>query len=269
MGKLLQILLFTIRDMLRQKSVYILLAGCILLLLLVRGCYSAEFNVNGRVIDTAHLTAYISVIAFQLICYAMFPLAILLAMKIVTRDKADGAMVMFLCRPVARWQYVIGRILGAWVVSALFLMVLQGVLMVIVWSQTGGMLTSLLPGALIAALNLLCIITLVFLLSLLMPDFVAAAAGFAIIAVGFFSEAGYQLLQGKLFQAVTQGNIPADSSLWRILYPKLNMLQYYAGTVVAQSDFHGMGQVHPLINVLIYILGAMTLSLFLFRRMEV
>ena len=171
MGKLLLILLFTIRDMLRQKSVYVLLAGCILLLLLVRGCYSAEFNVNGRVLDPAHLFAYISVIAFHLVCYAMFPLAILLAMKIVTRDKADGAMVMFLCRPVARWQYVIGRILGAWVVSALFMMVLQGVLMAIVWSQTGGILMGLLPGGLIAALNLLCIITLVFLLSLLMPDF--------------------------------------------------------------------------------------------------
>ncbi len=269
MHKLFQTALFTIRDQLRHKSYYVLLGGSILLLFLFRGCYHADFNVNGRGIDSAAFAGYISIIAFQIVCYAMFLLTILLSMKILTRDKNDGAMVMFLSRPVSRWQYILGRISGTWFLSTVFMLILHGILLGITWSQTGNILSSLLPASLLSAVNLLCIITMVCLFSLFMPDFIAAAISFGFIAIGFFSEAGYQIIQGKLFQAISQGNISPDYSLWRVLYPKINMLQYYAGTMISQSDFQGMGLVHPIVNVLAYLLVAGALLLVIFHRKEV
>lgn len=269
MHKLFQMALFTIRDQLRHKSFYVLLGGSTLLLFLIRGCYTADFHVNGKAIDASAFVGYISIISFQIVCYTMFLLAILLSMKILTRDKNDGAMVMFLSRPMSRWQYIFGRITGTWFISTAFMLVLHAILLGITWSQTGNILIGLLPASLLSAVNLLCIIIMVCLFSLFMPDFMAALTSFGIITIGLFSEAGFQIVQGKLFQAISQGNVPPGASLWRVFYPKVSMLQYYAGTIINQSDFQGMGLVHPIINVLVYLLIAGILLLLIFGRKEV
>jgi hypothetical protein len=68
---------------------------------------------------------------------------------------------------------------------------------------------------------------------------------------------------------MVQGSIHSDSSLWRILFPKINMLQYYAGSVVQNDQFQAMGPVHPTVNVLGYTLVLGIVLVIAFNRKEV
>jgi len=102
-----------------------------------------------------------------------------------------------------------------------------------------------------------------------MPDFVAALSCMSIIGIGFVSEAGYRIMQIKVVQTMSQGTVPSDSSLWRILYPKINMVQYYAGTVIKDSEFLGMGPIHPVINIIVYLVLVGTVLVVVFNRREV
>jgi len=245
MNRLIQTVLYTLRDQTRYKSFFILLAIAALFVFLVRGCYHMDYVVNGQKVDSVAFARHVSNIVFQVICYGMFLMTILLSMKIFSRDRDDGSTVMFLCRPVQRWQYAFGRILGIWLLCTLFMMVLHAVIFVIAWLNTGQPVLGFLLASLVSSVNLLFITVTVCLFSMFMPDFIAALACVGIIGIGFISEIGHRIIQSDIFQAMSRGNIPDDAALWRLLYPKISMLQFYAGTVISDNIFQGMGYFHP------------------------
>ena len=269
MNKLIQTFLYTLRDQTRYKSFFILLAIAALFVFLVRGCYHMDYVVNGQKVDSVAFAQHVSNIVFQVICYGMFLMTTLLSMKLFSRDRNDGSTVMFLCRPVHRWQYVLGRILGTWMLCTLFMMTLHAVIFAITWSNTGQPVPGFLLASLVSSVNVLFITVTACLFSMFMPDFIAALACVGIIGIGFISETGYRIIQSDVFQAMSRGNVPTDSSLWRILFPKINMLQFYAGTMINDDAFKGMGYFHPVINVLIYIVCAGVVLMVVFNRKEV
>jgi ABC-type transport system involved in multi-copper enzyme maturation permease subunit len=269
MNNLIKTALYTIRDQTRHKSFYIILIISALFVFLIRGCYDANLTINQQKLDHTEIAWHISTIVFQVICYGMFLMTALLSMKIFSRDQSDGSTVMYLSRPVDRWQYVFGRISGIWVVCLLFMLLLHTIIFFITWSKTGNLVPGFLAASLIASINLLLITCMVCLFSLFMPDFVAAFASIGIIGIGFISETGYRILQSKIVQDISRGDLTTDASLWQICFPKFNMLQYYAGTVIKNSEFQGMGPIHPVINVLIYLIVAGVLLLVVFNRREI
>ncbi|MBU0970446.1 MAG: hypothetical protein KKC20_07355, partial [Proteobacteria bacterium] len=107
MKQLLKITGYTIADQMRAKSFYLLLAISIGLLFLMRGCYSADYVINGQPLESVF---HISRIIFQAIVMGMLLMAAMLSMRIFTRDLTDGSVQMFLSRPVKRLEYVLGRI---------------------------------------------------------------------------------------------------------------------------------------------------------------
>ncbi len=162
------------RDQMRHKSFYVLLGLSILFVLTIRGCYDGGYTVNGKMVDNATVAWHVSKIVFHLISSGMFLMASMLSMKIFSRDHEDGSVVLFLSRSVFRWQYVLGRVTGTWVLCLVFMFILHLTIFLTVWAKTGTIISGYLTASLVCSINLLFVIACVCFLSLFMPDFISA-----------------------------------------------------------------------------------------------
>ncbi len=251
MNDLIRISVITINDQMRQKSFYLLLAIAIVFVLLIRGCYQGDYSVNGRQVDNVSVAWYASLMVFHVIAAGMLLMASMLSMGIFSRDRDDGSMVMFLSHSVDRWQYVLGRILGTWVLSTAFMFILHLAIFLIALANTGGMITGYLTSSLLCSVNLLYIIVLTCFLSLFLPNIMAAIFTLGIIGISFISDGAYQAMQSEQIRQLIYSENHA--SLWRILYPKVYMLQHYASTLITNNDFVGMSPTYVWGNIVFYI----------------
>ncbi len=269
MRNLIKIALYTLLDQMRLKSFYVLLGVSILFVLHIRTCYGGRYIVQGQQVDRVTVAWHASKIAFHVICCGMFLLTALLAMRVFTRDRNDGSLVLFLSRPVDRWQYVFGRVGGIWILSSLFMFVLHCTIFLIAMSKTGGVIPGYLLASTVCFINLLFTTLLVCLLSLYMPDFIAALATVGIVAVGFISDGMHLLMQNKMIQDAFSGKIHPDPAWWRIIYPKVSLVQRYAVSLIDKSEFHGMGPVHPVLNVIFFSVIIAGILYVVFNRREI
>lgn len=260
---------YTLWDQLQHRSIYVLLGLSILFVWMIRGCYDGGYTINGQALDTATIAWHVSKIVFHLITAGMILMASLLSMKIFSRDQADGSLVLFLSRPVFRWQYVLGRVIGTWVLCLVFMFMLHLTIVVTVWARTGAIIPGYLTASLVCSISLLFVIACVCLLSLFMPDFIAALFTMGLLFVGFLSDGGYQIVSSDLFRSATPSSMFPEPAFWRVLYPKVFMVQVYADAIIGQSEFHNMGPVHPLLNLSLFIFLLMALLLTCFNRKEI
>jgi ABC-type transport system involved in multi-copper enzyme maturation permease subunit len=269
MNNVLKIAAYTIRDQMRHKSFYILLGLSILFILTIRGCYDGGYIVNGRIADTAAVAWYVSKIVFHLIAAGMFLMVAMLSMKIFSRDLEDGSAVLFLSRSVFRRQYVLGRMAGTWILCLVFMFILHLTVFLTVWAKTGVVVSGYLTASLVCSINLLFVTACVCLLSLFMPDFISALFTVGILMIGFISDGGYQIFSNEIVRSAFPSSIDWEIASWRLLYPKVFMLQAYADSIISKSEFHSMGPFHPLVNLVFYILLMTGLMLGVFNRKEI
>jgi ABC-type transport system involved in multi-copper enzyme maturation permease subunit len=269
MNNVIKIAVYTIRDLMRHKSFYVLLGLSILFVLAIRGCYDGRYTINGKMVANAAVAWQVSRIVFQLIAAAMFLMVSMLSMKVFSRDHEDGSAVLFLSRSVFRWQYVLGRIAGTWALCFVFMFILHLTIFLTVWAKTGTIIAGYLTASLVCSINLLFVIACTCLLSLFMPDFISALFTMGILFVGFISDGGYQIINSDLARTALPSSTNWGPALWRILYPKVFMVQAYADALISKSEFHNMGPLHPLLNLSFFILLIMALMLGSFRRKEI
>ena len=269
MNHFLKITGYTIRDQMRHKSFYILLALCLMFVLMFRGCYSGQYVVNGQQLDNTTVAWHVSKIVFQVIASGMFLIVILLSMTIFSRDHKDGSMVLFLSRPVFRRQYILGRIAGTWLLCLVFMFILHATIFLTVWIKTGTAIPGYLTASLVCSINLLFIAVSVCFLSLYLPDFISAIFAAGVLFVGYISDGGYQILNSEIFRTAVPSATASPPSMWRIFYPKVYMVQAFADSIISQSSFNNMGPVHPILNVSFFIILITTLMLVVFNKKEI
>jgi len=270
MNTIYNIAVFTARDQMKRKSFYLLLAVAIMFILTIRGCYRADYTVNSQQVDRSTIALYASMIIFHTVSIGMIMMAVLLSMKNFTRDLEDGSITLFLSRPVSRVQYILGRVIGTWGLCSCFMLVLHLTIFLITLIQTRTIIPGYLTASLVSSCNLLIAVSLVCLLTLLLPDFIAALGTLAVITVGFVSDGGQRLFSNEAIKEMVTRASGADLSVatWRLYYPKVGMLQYYAGSLIKGDEYQTIGPIHPMINVLIYCLLILSLSIAIFKRKE-
>lgn len=257
------------RDQLRHKSFYVLLGLSIIFILMIRGCYDGGYTINGKMVNNAMVAWHISKIVFHLIAAGMLLMVSMLSMKIFSRDHEDGSAVLFLSRSVFRWQYILGRVTGTWAFCLIFMFILHATIFFLVWTKTGIFISGYLTASLVCSINLLFVIACVCFLSLFMPDFISALFTIGILFVGFISDGGYQIINSDIVRSAAPSTINMEPALWRILYPKVFMVQVYADAILGKSEFHNMGPFHPLLNLSFFIILIMTLIVICFNRKEI
>ena len=269
MNNVIRISIYTLRDQMRHKSFYVLLGLSILFILMIRGCYDGGYTVNGKMVEPATVAWHVSKIVFHLIAAGMFLMVSMLSMKIFSRDHGDGSTVLFLSRSVFRWQYVLGRVTGTWALCLVFMFILHLTIFLTVWVKTGTVISGYLTASLVCSINLLFVIACVCFLSLFMPDFISALFTMGILFVGFISDGGYQIINSDIVRSAVPVSTNGGPALWRVLYPKVFMLQAYADAIISKSEFHNMGPLPPLLNLSFFVLLTMALMLTRFNRKEI
>ena len=260
---------YTIIDEVRHKSFVIMFVVCAICVLLIRGCSQGNYMVNGTYLDAGTVARTLSKVTFHIIGAGVMVIAALLSMRIFRRDRNEGMQSCVLSKPIARWQYVMGKIIGLWALSVLFMFILHGVVFLITSINLKVFMPEYLVASLLCSVNLLFVVIAVLLLSLLMPDIVAFLSVLAIGVVGFVADGIAAASHSQIGQALVQqsGSHPQSNlAWWKIVYflwPKLLGVQQLASSLIESEPSHGFGPIYPLVNVLLYclILGAL-----LFKR---
>ena len=260
---------YTLIDEVQQRSFVVMFVFCALCVFLVRGCYQGNYMVNGQILDAGTIVRTLSKATFHVIGAGVMVIAALLSMRIFRRDRNEGMQACILSKPIARWQYVMGKILGLWVLSTLFMLILHSIVFLITSINLQVFMPEYLVASLLCSINLLFVVIAVLLLSLMMSDIVAFLCVLGVGAVGFVADGIAAASQSQIGQAIVQqsvGQPQSDLTWWKVVYffwPKLLGVQQLASTFIESDASHGFGSIYPLINVLVYclILGAL-----LFKR---
>ena len=260
---------YTLTDEVRQKSFIVMFVLCVLAILMVRGCYSGNFMVNGRALDADTVVRVVSRVIFHLIAAGSAVLAALLSMRVLGRDRDEGMMACILSKPITRRQYVAGKILGLWVLSIGFMFILHFIIFALASFNLGAVMAEFLVASLLCSLNLLFVVLAVLLISLVTSDIMAFLSVMGIGVVSFVLDGIFAISRSAMGQAMMQQTgSQSDVSVWKVIYylwPKLSGVQQFASSLIGREEPVGFVSLYALANILVYILivGAL-----LFRRFQ-
>jgi len=267
LSPIIKIAKYTLSDELRQKSFIVMFVICALFILLIRGCYQGNYTVNGQALDAEAIIRVISKVTFHFIAVGVMFLAALLSMRVFSRDRDDGTQSCMLSKPITRWQYVAGKIIGLWALSIIFMFILHSIVFIITSVNLQVLMPEYLIASLICFFNLLFVIVTVLLLSLLMPDIVAFLCVMGIGIIGSVADGIFAISNSQMAQAIIQqSGTQSDLTGWKVAYylwPKLLSTQHFASSFIGREGIPELGSIYPLINVLIY---SLILGILLFRR---
>jgi len=254
---------YTLMDQVRQKSFIIMFVMCALFLLLVRNCSQGGFMVNGQTLDNEAVVRVVLKAVFHINAAGTMFLAALFSMRVFKRDRDEGMQSCILSKPITRWQYVAGKILGLWVLSVAFMFILHSIVFIMVSVNLKVVMPEYLIASLLCSFNLLFVVVAVLLFSLLMPDIIAFLCVTGIGIVSFVADGIAAVSRSPMGQAMMQqSDSTSDLSLWKVIYylwPKLSGIQQAASSMFSREGFQGFLSIYPFINILIYslILGAL------------
>jgi ABC-type transport system involved in multi-copper enzyme maturation permease subunit len=260
---------YTFNDEVRHKSFIIMFVICAICVFLLRGCYHGNYMVNGQALDAGTIVRALSKVTFHIIGAGVMVITALLSMRIFKRDRNEGLQSCVLSKPITRWQYVAGKIIGLWGLSVLFMFILHSIIFLITSVNLQVFMPEFLFASLLCSVNLLFVVLAVLLLSLLMPDIVAFLCVLGIGVVGFVADGIAAASHSQIAQAMMQqpgAGSQSELTWWKAVYylwPKLLGVQQSASSLIGNEPFHGFGAFYPFINILLYclVLGAL-----LFRR---
>lgn len=261
---------YTLIDEVQQRSFVVMLVVCALCIFLLRGCFQGNYMVNGQALDAGTIVRTLSKATFHVIGAGVMVITALLSMRIFRRDRNEGMQACILSKSIARWQYVMGKILGIWVISTLFMFLLHSIVFLITSINLKVFLPGYLLASILCSINLLFVVIAVLLLSLLMPDIVAFLCVLGVGIVGFVADGIAAASQSQMALAMMQqpgGQPQSDMTWWKVVYvlwPKLLGVQQLATSFIESDPSQGFGSIYPLINVLVYclILGALLFQRF-------
>jgi ABC-type transport system involved in multi-copper enzyme maturation permease subunit len=267
LSPIIKIAKYTLTDEIRQKSFIIMFVICAIFIFLIRGCYQGNYMVNGQALDAGTVIRVVSKLTFHVIAAGAMLLTALLSMRVFRRDRDEGMQSCILSKPIARWQYVAGKILGLWALSIIFMFVLHSIVFIIASINLKVLMPEYLVASLLCSFNLLFVVVAVFLLSLLMSDVFAFLCVLGIGIVGLVADGIYALSHSQMAQAIIgQSGPQSDWTWWKAVYylwPKLSGAERFASSFIGGEGF---ASIYPLINVLFYVLILGTLLFWRFRN---
>jgi ABC-type transport system involved in multi-copper enzyme maturation permease subunit len=270
LSPIIRIAKYTLTDEIRQKSFIVMFIICAIFIFLVRGCYQGNYMVNGQSLDAETVIRVVSKLTFHVITVGAMLLTALLAMRVFRRDRDEGMQSCILSKPIGRWQYVAGKILGLWALSVIFMFSLHSVVFVIASINLNALLPEYLIASLLCSFNLLFVVVAVFLLSLLMSDVFAFLCVLGIGIVGLVADGIFAISHSQMAQImIGQAGPQSDWTWWKAVYylwPKLSGAERYAASFIGGE---AVGSMYPLINVLFYVLIISTLLFWRFKNEDI
>jgi ABC-type transport system involved in multi-copper enzyme maturation permease subunit len=269
MSKFRTMLLSLIVDQANHKSFYAVLIICVVFVFMLRGCYKGDYMVNGQHVDALKIAWTASIAAFHVVAAGALIIAMMLSVGGVRRDRENGTLAYMLSRPVARYQYILAKIMGTWFISFAFMFILHATIVIVTWFNTKAVIPGYLTASLLCSVNVLFMVGLVTLLSILLADVTAVLAAVGVAAVSFVSDSIFQAIHSAIVQSAVPAATSSATDAWRIAWPKLMSLQYMASSFIDTGDFHSMGPIPPYVNVVFYSAILVGLCVWRFNKEEI
>ena len=269
MNSILHIIWYSFKDQFHQKSFYMFIGASIVFLFMIKGCYQGQYSTNDIPISQAATAFYISKIGFQCISFGSILLAIFTGMSLFSSDMYSGMTLLYLSKPVSRWVYITGRIGGLWVFCMSYQFILHSVLYVFSWKSIHATIPGFFQASMLCGVGILFTVSSVAFLSLLFHSFVAGIVITGISVMSFFLDGFSLLMKNKMVTSLLSHETVSSTPLWQKAWPKISLLIFSAASLIGSQTKDLIQIVHPMINVIIYIIIFITLTLVSFRHREI
>lgn len=260
MSKILAIARITVKAELRNKLIYILLAIALLFLFMARGCAPAKINIEKGLISADQITRAGMLFTFNCILFWGLSLCGLLAMNAIPRELDEETIVLTITKPVKRSWFLAGKFLGIFCIVFLNLIALTVGFVLFFYLRSGT--ADLRIFAVLAAItpNLILVISLVFLLSLVLPRAVSALLTLAIYATSLWLSI---LFFFEKVRAYWEPSYPTQ--VLHYLLPQLGGVHLYALSIMSDFFPSSMGP-WSLIDIAVYLIVIWILMVLVFQR---
>ncbi len=256
----------TIKEGLRNKMFYILLGVALLFILLGRGCMSGSMNIQNRELSPEEMVSFGTTLGFFIITFWGLTLAGLLSMGAVVGDIETGVITGFISKPISRLEYLLGKFVGVIAVVLLNIVVL-GIGFSLLAFLKAGLFPFALFGSLgIFVLNIMLLISFIFLISLVTSRIIAMV--FGILAYVFSTVFDIFVYFDALREKIT-GSV-STQLIMKIIYfafPQWGSTWFYSASFI--NDFFSQSMSFwPVAHTLLYLCLVWVLMAFVFSRKE-
>ncbi len=262
MNKILTIAHITVKEELRNKVVYILLVIAFLFLFMARGCTPGKITIQQGFISPDQILNMGIVITFGGILFWGLSLCGLLAMNAIPRELVEETVVLTITKPIKRTWFLLGKFLGVLFIVFINLIVLSIGFLVLLYLRTGVFTMSIFSGLAVAFLNFILIISLIFLLSLLLPRVISALLAFSIYVISLGLSIPFYFEKIKVYWEPS-----LSTKLLHYLLPQLGGLHLYASSFLSDFFPSYMG-FWSAIDITGYIIVIRLVMVFIFKRKE-
>ncbi len=247
-------------------------AVCAVIVFLFRSCFQGSYIVNGRILESMIIVKGVARLLFQLVTAGTMFLTALISMRVMRRDSEYGTQSYVLSKPISRWQYILGKVSGLWLLSILLMFILQGILLVTANIHLRLFVGDFFIASVLCIFNLLFVIVAILFLTLIMPEALAFLAVIGIGIISFVGEGIYSLSHSQFVQMAEQTSGRTAGSVWEMFYyfwPKLAGVQHSASMLVGSDSFRQIGSIYPFVNVILYIAIFGALLFWRFRAKQI
>jgi ABC-type transport system involved in multi-copper enzyme maturation permease subunit len=260
MNKILTIAQLTVKGELRNKVIYILMAMAFLFFFMARGCTPGKINIEKGFLSADQITNIGMIFTFNCIIFWGLSLCGLLAMSALPRELTEETIILTITKPIKRSWFLMGKFLGMLFIVFINLIVLTIGFLFFFYLRTGTFTLSIFPSLAVIFLNFILIISMIFLLSLLLPRAISALLTLIIYATSLGLSIPF------FFEKVRGYWEPSPTAhVLHYLLPQFGGLHLYA--LSFQSDFFpsSMG-LWSVIDITGYVLFIWLVMFFVFQR---
>ena len=263
MNKILTIAQLTVKRELRNKMVYILLAIAFLLIIMARGCTAGKINVEKTFLRPEQIINMGIAISFNAILFWGLSLCGLLAMSTISRELTEETVVLTVTKPIKRSWFLMGKFLGVLFIIFINLIVLSTGFLLLLYLRTGVVTLSIFSGLMVAFLNFILIISLIFLFSLLLPRVISALLALTIYVISFGLSIPFSF---EKIRAYWEPSL--SSQLLHYLLPQLGGVHLYATSFISNYFPSSMG-LWSVIDVVGYTIAIWLAMVLIFQSKEI
>lgn len=263
MNKIWTIASITVQEEMRNKVVYILLATAFLFLFMARGCTPGKITIQNGLLNPDQVINMGIVITFSGILLWGLSLCGLLAMNTIPRELVEETVVLTLTKPVKRTGFLLGKFLGVLFIVWMNVMAISIGFLILLYVRTGVVKLSLFSGLLVAFLNFILIVSIIFLFSLFLPRVVGALLTFSVYVISLGLSIPFYFEKIKLYWEPSR-----PTQFLHYLLPQMGGVHLYASSFLSDFFPSTMG-FWSILDVIGYIIVVWLIMVFVFERKEI
>jgi ABC-type transport system involved in multi-copper enzyme maturation permease subunit len=260
MSKILAIARITVKAELRNKLIYILLAIALLFLFMARGCAPAKINIEKGLISADQITRAGMLFTFNCILFWGLSLCGLLAMNAIPRELDEETVVLTITKPVKRSWFLAGKFLGIFFIVFINLIALTIGFALFFYLRSGTFDPRIFAVLAAVTPNFILVISLLFLLSLVLPRAIGALLTLGIYATSLWLSV---LFFFEKVRAYWEPSLPTQVLHYAL--PQLGGAHLYALSMMSDAFPSSMGM-WSLIDIAAYLIIIWTAMLLVFQR---